>query len=166
MNFYLSAVDDQLRHPDDSPSIGIILCADRNNVIVEYALRDASKPMGVARYSIASALPLDLQSELPTIEDIPADFPVSLSLFKLRREIEHSLRIIVGDDSSLKTTTSIGSLLTILEERADAPASINLFFDALAVMNQVIHRSDIDQSVIDDAIEVGNQFLSELNQLQ
>jgi predicted nuclease of restriction endonuclease-like (RecB) superfamily len=48
MNFYLSALDDQLRHPDDKPSIGIILCKGRNKVVVEYALRDVSKPMGVA----------------------------------------------------------------------------------------------------------------------
>ncbi|WP_247454690.1 MULTISPECIES: PDDEXK nuclease domain-containing protein, partial [unclassified Bradyrhizobium] len=46
MNFYLSAVDDQLRHRDDQPTIGIILCKGRNKVIVEYALRDTSKPMG------------------------------------------------------------------------------------------------------------------------
>jgi hypothetical protein len=47
MNFYLSAVDDQLRHPDDKPTIGIILCKGRNEVIVEYALRDSTKPMSV-----------------------------------------------------------------------------------------------------------------------
>jgi hypothetical protein len=46
MNFYLSAVDEQLRHPDDGPSIGIILCKSRNELIVEYALRDTAKPMG------------------------------------------------------------------------------------------------------------------------
>ena len=50
MNFYLSAVDDRLRRPDDDPSIGIILCQSRNEVVVEYALRDTTKPMGVARY--------------------------------------------------------------------------------------------------------------------
>ena len=52
MNFYLSAVDDQLRHPHDQASIGIILCKGRNEVIVEYALRDTSKPMGVAQYRL------------------------------------------------------------------------------------------------------------------
>lgn len=50
MNFYLSAVDDQLKHKDDQPTIGIILCKGRNEVIVEYALRDSSKPMGVAQF--------------------------------------------------------------------------------------------------------------------
>jgi hypothetical protein len=49
VNFYLSAVDDQLQHKDDQPTIGIILCKDRNEVIVEYALRDSTKPMSVRR---------------------------------------------------------------------------------------------------------------------
>ncbi len=52
MNFYLSAVDDQLKHADDKPSIGIILCKGRNAVVVEYALRDTNKPMGVAEYRL------------------------------------------------------------------------------------------------------------------
>ena len=49
MNFYLSAVDEQLRHPHDGPSIGIILCKSRNELIVEYALRDTAKPMRVSQ---------------------------------------------------------------------------------------------------------------------
>jgi predicted nuclease of restriction endonuclease-like (RecB) superfamily len=50
MNFYLSAVDDRLRHPDDKPSIGLILCKTRNEIVAEYALRDVAKPVGIARY--------------------------------------------------------------------------------------------------------------------
>ncbi|HKT74321.1 MAG TPA: PDDEXK nuclease domain-containing protein [Steroidobacteraceae bacterium] len=72
MNFYLSAVDDHLRHPDDRPSIGIILCKGRNEVIVEYALRDSGKPMGVAQYKLSSALPDRLKADLPTVEDLAA----------------------------------------------------------------------------------------------
>jgi predicted nuclease of restriction endonuclease-like (RecB) superfamily len=67
MNFYLSAVDAQLRHADDAPSIGIILCKGKNEVIVEYALRDSQKPMGVAEYRLSTALPAGLQAELPTV---------------------------------------------------------------------------------------------------
>jgi len=70
MNFYLSAIDDLLRHPDDEPSIGIILCKDRNEVIVEYALRDSGKPMGVSQYRLSTALPEQLKKELPTVEDL------------------------------------------------------------------------------------------------
>lgn len=70
MNFYLSAVDDRLRHPDDRSSIGIILCKARDRVTVEYALRDAGKPIGVSEYRLTEALPPELKSSLPTIEQL------------------------------------------------------------------------------------------------
>jgi predicted nuclease of restriction endonuclease-like (RecB) superfamily len=70
MNFYLSAVDDCLRHPDDQSSIGIILCKARNRVTVEYALRDARKPIGVSEYRLTEVLPHELKSSLPTIEQL------------------------------------------------------------------------------------------------
>lgn len=73
MNFYLSAVDDQLRHADDQPSIGIILCKSRNKVLVEYALRDTSKPIGVAEYRLTEALPDHLKATLPTVEELEAE---------------------------------------------------------------------------------------------
>jgi len=70
MNFYLSAVDDRLRHPDDKPSIGIILCKNKNKIVAEYALRDISKPIGVSGFNITEAFPEHLQGSLPTIEDL------------------------------------------------------------------------------------------------
>lgn len=70
MNFYLSVIDDQLRHLSDQPSIGVILCKGRNEVIVEYALRDMSKPMGVAEYRLGVSLPKRLQHDLPTPKDL------------------------------------------------------------------------------------------------
>jgi predicted nuclease of restriction endonuclease-like (RecB) superfamily len=73
MNFYLSAVDDLLRHPDDGPSIGLILCKTKNEVIAEYALRDTSKPIGVSAYQLTTSLPAPLQASLPTIEDLEAE---------------------------------------------------------------------------------------------
>jgi predicted nuclease of restriction endonuclease-like (RecB) superfamily len=73
MNFYLSAVDDLLRHPDDQPSIGIILCKTKNKVIVEYALRDANKPMGVSTYQLTESLPKQLKGSLPTVEELEAE---------------------------------------------------------------------------------------------
>jgi hypothetical protein len=72
LNFYLSAVDDLLRHPDDRPSIGLILCKTQNRVIAEYALRDLHKPMGAATYRLAQTLPAALQENLPTTEDLEA----------------------------------------------------------------------------------------------
>jgi predicted nuclease of restriction endonuclease-like (RecB) superfamily len=91
MNSYLSAVDDQLRHPDDKPTIGIILCKGRNEVIVECALRDSSKPMSVAQYQIYHALPPQLAGDLPTVEEFAREFPL-MSVVKLRIEIERALR--------------------------------------------------------------------------
>jgi predicted nuclease of restriction endonuclease-like (RecB) superfamily len=64
MNFYLSAADDLLRHADDQPSIGLILCRSRNRLIAEYALRDMGKPMGVATF--AADLPPALRDSLPS----------------------------------------------------------------------------------------------------
>jgi hypothetical protein len=68
MNFYLSAVDDLLKHKDDQPSIGLLLCRSRNRVQVEYALRDVRKPIGVAQWEtrIVEALPENLKGSLPS----------------------------------------------------------------------------------------------------
>lgn len=70
LNFYLSAVDGQLRHPSDNPSLGLLLCKSRDKVVAEYALRDMHKPIGVAEYQLVQALPQELQTDLPRIEDI------------------------------------------------------------------------------------------------
>lgn len=75
MNFYLSAVDDAFRHPDDKPSIGLILCKTRNKIIAEYALRDLAKPVGIAHYvtRLIETLPTNLKHALPTPHDIEAE---------------------------------------------------------------------------------------------
>lgn len=75
LNFYLSAVDALLRHPTDNPSIGIILCKSRKRLIVEYALRDMSKPIGVSEYylNLVSALPNQLATSLPTVEELETE---------------------------------------------------------------------------------------------
>ncbi len=73
MNFYLSAVDDQMRHKDDAPAIGLLLCKDaQNHLKVEYALRDVKKPIGVAEWQtrLVESLPKKLRGSLPTIEEI------------------------------------------------------------------------------------------------
>jgi predicted nuclease of restriction endonuclease-like (RecB) superfamily len=73
MNLYLSAMDDLLRHSDDGPSIGLILCRTRNRIIVEYALRDTQKPMGVATYLITASLPEHFKGCLPTVEELEVE---------------------------------------------------------------------------------------------
>jgi predicted nuclease of restriction endonuclease-like (RecB) superfamily len=75
MNFYLSAVDDLLKHRDDKPSIGLLLCRSRNRMQVEYALRDMVKPIGVARWEtkLFETLPEDFRGSLPTVEELEAE---------------------------------------------------------------------------------------------
>ena len=70
LNFYLSAVDGILKKDNDNPSIGLLLCKSKNNIIAEYALKDMTKPIGVSEYTITKLLPKELQETLPTAEDI------------------------------------------------------------------------------------------------
>ncbi len=66
MDFYLNLLNDKERAPDDNPSIGIILCAEKDDVEVEYALRTKRNPIGVAAYRLQSELPGNLKGKLPT----------------------------------------------------------------------------------------------------
>jgi predicted nuclease of restriction endonuclease-like (RecB) superfamily len=70
LSFYLTAVDAQIKHPQDSPTIGLLLCKSKNKVVAEYALRDKAQPLGVAEYQLVESLPPELQSSLPSIEQI------------------------------------------------------------------------------------------------
>ena len=75
LNFYLSVVDDLLKHPSDQPTIGLLLCRSKNELVVEYALRNFTRPVGVAEWEtkIVEKLPKDLEGSLPTIEQIEAE---------------------------------------------------------------------------------------------
>jgi len=75
LNFYLSAVDDVLRHETDQPTIGLLLCKSRSDVVVEYALRDLAKPISVANWAshLAESLPEELEGSLPTIAQLEAE---------------------------------------------------------------------------------------------
>jgi predicted nuclease of restriction endonuclease-like (RecB) superfamily len=70
LSFYLTAVDAQVKAPDDAPTIGLLLCKSKNRVVAEYALRDTNRPMGVAEYQLVEALPKDLETSLPSVEQI------------------------------------------------------------------------------------------------
>ena len=75
MNFYLSAIDSQMRHPDDAPSIGLVLCKTHDRITAEYALRDIAKPIGVAEWQtkLVHSLPESLKGSLPSIAEIEAE---------------------------------------------------------------------------------------------
>jgi hypothetical protein len=70
MNFYLAAVDDVLRAKEHEPTIGLILCRERNRVVAEYALRGSTKPIGIAEFRLMQHLPEPLQASLPSIREI------------------------------------------------------------------------------------------------
>lgn len=70
LNFYCSVVDDVLRHQQDNPTIGLILCQTKNKVLAEYALRGIDKPIGVSEYDLTRALPDELKSSLPSVKDL------------------------------------------------------------------------------------------------
>jgi len=74
LNFYLAAVDAQIKAPDDKPTIGLLLCKTKNRLVAEYALSGISKPIGVAEYQLVRALPKPLDTNLPSIEEIEAAF--------------------------------------------------------------------------------------------
>lgn len=75
LNFYLTAVDEAMRHPEDKPTIGLLLCKTKNNLVAEYALRNITSPIGVAnwRNQLVHSLPEELKSSLPSIEQIEAE---------------------------------------------------------------------------------------------
>jgi predicted nuclease of restriction endonuclease-like (RecB) superfamily len=70
LGFYLTAVDRQVKSADDNPTIGLLLCKSKNEVVAEYALGDKSQPMGVAEYKLLESLPEELRTSLPSIEQI------------------------------------------------------------------------------------------------
>jgi predicted nuclease of restriction endonuclease-like (RecB) superfamily len=160
MNFYLSAVDAQLRHTDDAPSIGIILCKGKNEVIVEYALRDSQKPMGVAEYRLSTALPESLQAELPTVAEFAREFPL-MSLVKLRIEIERELRRLINYGTSSRPL-SIGPTVEELQRTGQLRMDFPAFRPAIDAMNRAAHGYDIDPIAAGEAAELGAALLAEL----
>jgi predicted nuclease of restriction endonuclease-like (RecB) superfamily len=88
LNVYLSAADDLLRHADDKPTIGLLLCSEKNGIVVEYALRDLKKPIGVAGWetTLVEDLPKDLAGSLPTIAEIEAELSGSTRPASTRRQ--------------------------------------------------------------------------------
>ena len=78
LNFYLSAVDDILKTEEDNPSIGILLCKEKNKVKAEYALKDINKPIGISKYELIKTITEDLKSNLPTVEEIESEMEEKL----------------------------------------------------------------------------------------
>ena len=70
LSFYLSAANELLKHPLDNPTIGLIICKNKNNIVAEYALNNINHPMGITEYELTKIFPEEFKSSLPTIEEI------------------------------------------------------------------------------------------------
>ncbi len=79
MNLYLSAVDDQMRTEGDNPTIGLLLCKSKSEIIAEYALRGTTQPIGIAQYDLRKAIPNELEPSLPTIEKIEKELSSNMN---------------------------------------------------------------------------------------
>jgi predicted nuclease of restriction endonuclease-like (RecB) superfamily len=86
LSFYLSAVDDKLKTESDNPSIGILLCQEKNKIEAEYALRGISQPIGVAEYQLSKAIPEEIKSELPSIEEIENELAITCQQPQKRKQ--------------------------------------------------------------------------------
>jgi predicted nuclease of restriction endonuclease-like (RecB) superfamily len=163
MNFYLSVVDDKLRHAEDQPSIGIILCKGRNEVIVEYALRDTNKPIGVAQYQLANerTLPEALRAELPTAAELSREFPL-LSVVTVRIEIERALNEIATVNGLSLPALGVARLVRELGAKGLLPSSATDFMRVLGSMNSAAHGIEVDTEAARAAVRIGDEFLQDL----
>ncbi|MDT3694981.1 MAG: PDDEXK nuclease domain-containing protein [Ignavibacterium sp.] len=101
MEFYLSLADEQLKNKDDEQSIGLILCKTKDGMVVEYALRNSSKPMGIAEYTISNKLPKEIIRELPTVEELEEAMEIEVK--KLVKPIDKKLNKLKQLLSGLKS---------------------------------------------------------------
>ncbi|MCU0419830.1 MAG: PDDEXK nuclease domain-containing protein [Cyclobacteriaceae bacterium] len=101
MNFYLGVADDKLKGPMDEASIGLILCKTKNKIIAEYALRDTSKPIGIAEYRINERLPEDIKGELPSIEELEQKLDKEIQ--ENISEVERRLKLVKEKVKAMQT---------------------------------------------------------------
>ena len=165
MNFYLSAVDDLLRHPTDAPTIGLILCKGRNEVIVEYALRDSAKPLGVAGYHVSPELPKRLEADLPSPIELAREYPL-MALVKLRLDIERMVRRLIQEHGVPDGRPGIASMLERLARVRGSPGSAESIGETLRVLNAASSGVDVSADVAAAALDAGTRLLDELRRLE
>ena len=162
MNFYLSAVDDLLRHADDAPSIGLILCKEKNRIVVQYALRDTGKPMGVAKYRLTELLPERMQLELPTNDDLAAGLPL-FNLIMMRVRLERALQAIAARRGLSEKLRGIGALRGALTKANVPSAEVVADLRTVSiVLNSAVHGRDFNAEETQTALNLGNSLLSRL----
>lgn len=137
MDFYLNMADDQLRDAGDESSIGLILCKTKNGMVVEYALKDSTKPIGIAEYSISDKLPKDIKGELPTVEELEAELERGVQSFQ--KPIEKKLNKLKELISGLKSEE--------VKEKRTPQNTARVFKEFVLPLKQEITRS-LDQEII------------------
>ena len=131
MEFYLNLADEQLKNEDDKPSIGLILCKTKDGLVVEYALRDSAKPIGVATYRISNKLTKEMKKELPSVEELESE---------LNREVEILQKPIDKKKNRLKEL--LGNLKTEeVKEKRTPQATARIFKEFVLPLKQKIIRS-------------------------
>lgn len=95
MNFYLSLIDDSLKKPTDNTTIGLILCQEKDQIMAEYTLRGVDRPIGVSEYELTRALPKDLKSSLPTVEEIESELGESIAAEAAKPKTKKSNKKVV-----------------------------------------------------------------------
>ena len=112
LNFYINAVDVQVKRTGDAPTIGILLCKTPNETVVKYALQNVSAPMGVSEYQLAQALPNQLKGEIPTVEELEAEIEKEYEELKSPSQkkfdaLKEKLSQLKGDEIKQTATTPI-----------------------------------------------------------
>ncbi|MFA6209652.1 MAG: PDDEXK nuclease domain-containing protein [Candidatus Obscuribacterales bacterium] len=154
MNFYLAAVDDHLKHIDDQPSIGIIMCKTANAVVTRYALRNSEKPIGVAEYRVTDALPENYKEKLPSPDEIKTEFEVGA--LSLKEEVARQNLILI-QENGLGLETSL-LLLACLKDRNNLihfnePQRMTLHFNT-KTRQVFLHDLLEDKYILSDAGDI------------
>lgn len=130
-------------------------------MVVEYALCDAAKPMGVAEYRVSRALPEPLQADLPTAAEFAREFPL-MSLVELRIEVERELRAALAGRGTAERPLAIAEGLAEPRRLGLAPPGTDRFRSALQTLNRAAHGLEVDRHAAAEAAEVAAASIGEL----
>ena len=111
MNFYCNVVDDRLRHADDQPTVGLILCQDKNRIVAEYALQGVKKAIGVSEYELTRALPKKFRSSLPSVEEMETE------LTKLTAPLRGRIEPRITRMTRIKKIPSVKSVKSVVKRK-------------------------------------------------
>ncbi len=137
---------------------------ERNKLVVEYALRDVSKPMGVAEYRLTQALPERLKSQLPTNEDLAAELPL-IGLLTLRMQLEKRLALIAKEHGLAWERESIGMLVTNLQvSELISTEMLHSIMVLSETLNRAAHGERMTTEEAQQSLEVGTAVLGKLRQ--